>query len=98
MKPPEEIKEILLGIHKSDAKAHSMVYSVWEDGEITLEKGGVLFGLRNLHMIKGGSDTNKLPSNLFPVTEGTHGRVFVNTMKEAEDTQSMIWELSKQLT
>ena len=28
-----------------------MVYKLWQDGEITLEKGGDLYGQRNLHMV-----------------------------------------------
>ena len=39
-----------------DAKLDHMVYQVWEDGEITLQKGGELLWQRNLHCIAMGTE------------------------------------------
>jgi hypothetical protein len=63
--------------HDPDAKQRRMVWSIWEDGEITLEKGAELFGQRSLHMIQPPAFA-PWPVGLFPVKNyaGDHGRFF----------------------
>ena len=64
--------------HQPDGWKSLMVYSIWEDGEVTLEKGGDLFGHRNLHKIEEPS-VEPWPPTLFPVRNagGTHGRIYL---------------------
>lgn len=87
----QEIKDKLLTFHKPDAWKQSMVYSVWEDGEITLEKGGELFGARNLHCIQPGLP-ERIPLDLFPKTpdDVNHARIYVDTKKEADLARAFI--------
>ena len=68
-----------------------MVWSVWEDGEITLEKGGSLFGLRNLHSIFAAG-SRKLDLDLFPIRERLHSRLFVNDESHAQEVAAFIQE------
>ena len=64
--------------HDSDGWKAQMVYSIWEDGEVTLEKGGELFGWRNLHCLKSATIT-PWPVKLFPIQNRaeTHGRIYL---------------------
>lgn len=64
--------------HTPIARNKNMVYSVWEDGEITLEKGGELFGQRTLHCIELGNANKAWPVSLFPIQnhDASHGRIF----------------------
>jgi hypothetical protein len=44
--------EILESIHKPEEITKAgMVYEIWEDGEITLQKCGELYGQRGLHQV-----------------------------------------------
>ena len=81
----QEIRDLIAELHCPEARNNSMVYSVWEDGEVTLEKGGELFGLRNLHMIEPGGKT-PCPVDWFPIRnhDGSHGRVFAADKESAE--------------
>jgi hypothetical protein len=40
-----------VALHDTTAQAEQMVYEVWEDGEVTLTKGGDLYGRRSLHTV-----------------------------------------------
>lgn len=75
----EERAAELLALHAPDQyKVEEMLYSVWEDGEVTLEKGGSLFGQRSLHVIVPGDPLAGLPAAMpVPNSSGTHGRIFV---------------------
>ncbi len=47
----------LINEHSDDGQAespHTMVWQVWQDGEVTLQKCGELLWQRNLHMIYPG--------------------------------------------
>lgn len=77
--------------HAPEAKAQSMVYSVWEDGEITIEKGGSLFGQRNLHCVAPGHGCKAWDKNLFPMQNVLHGRILVATNKDAEAFRALIF-------
>jgi len=65
----------------------SMVYQVWEDGEVTLQKCGSLLGLRHLHMIKMGDPSRAVDADLFPhYTENANGKYgFIYTDNEGAD-------------
>ncbi len=52
------------------------VCEIWEDGEVTLTKGGSLYGQRNLHMIECGLPRG-LPVDVMPMRRGSHGNVVV---------------------
>ncbi len=52
------------------------VCQIWEDGEVTLTKGGSLYGQRNLHMIEFGHGMG-LPLDVMPMTNSKHGYVVV---------------------
>lgn len=72
----EEIRARLALLNCPEARGDSMVAQVWEDGEVTLTKGGDLLGQRSLHMIEG-PHTDKLPAVLFPNrNSGGHGWVW----------------------
>ena len=86
-------KQVLLNYHNEKAKDDHMVYEVWEDGEITLTKGGDLYGMRSLHLIKGGDVSKAWPADCFPVKfKNGHACVQVFTGAEAEAVSSLILE------
>ena len=74
----ERMQAFIANHHKPDGWKANMVYSLWEDGEITLEKGGELFGWRTLHSLVPGTLPEPWPVELFPVknSAGTHGRIY----------------------
>lgn len=82
--------ERFLAYHHAEAKNDGMVYSVWEDGEITLEKGGALFGQRNLHRMAGGDASKALPIAAMPLKSGTHGRILVKDEHDARAAHELI--------
>lgn len=55
-------------------RENSHVFSVWEDGELTMEKCGSLFGQRNCHTQDYGDASKAWDKNLFPMQNSTHGR------------------------
>jgi hypothetical protein len=57
------------------AEQTGMVYQVWEDGEITLQKSGSLLWQRSLHCIKYGTPDKKVEL-LYPDKHG-HSYLFV---------------------
>ncbi len=78
--------------HVPAARDNPMVYSVWEDGEITIEKGGDIFGQRNCHLIAYGRSDFAWPADLFPVQNYAkdHGRVFVADRDSADAFRRLI--------
>lgn len=78
--------------HKPQHKADNMVYQVWEDGEITLQKGGSLWNQRTLHTIAFGLPHKKIPTATMPCLNGdaSHGYVIVGSNDEAEAVRSLI--------
>ena len=79
-----------LSMHDTKAVDDHMVYEVWEDGEITLTKGGDLYRMRGLHLIKGGDVSKALPSESMPVRYGEHGCIQVMTSEEANEASNLI--------
>lgn len=76
MKKP--IVDLIKALHQPDGWKSPMVLSVWEDGEITLEKGGEIFGQRNLHQVYPPlTDGAAVPHSFMPVQDGLHARAYV---------------------
>ena len=86
----DEMRAAIVKYHTPNAKEHPMVYSVWEDGEITLEKGGNLFGQRNCHMIDRGRADKAWPVALFPMTNSAHGRILAANEADAAAFRKLI--------
>jgi hypothetical protein len=80
----------LLSMHDATAVNDHMVYEVWEDGEITLTKGGDLYRMRSLHLIKGGDESKSFPFECFPVLFGRHGCIQVMTSEQANEASNLI--------
>lgn len=59
------------------AEVDGMVYQVWEDGEVTLQKCGDLLWQRSLHRIKMGDPSKAVDPKLFPCQSNGHGYAFV---------------------
>ena len=76
-----DIQELITH-HSNDelAAESSMVYQVWEDGEITLTKSGLLLGQRTLHMIEAGWSNRSIDPALFPhhTQNGQHGFIYTD--------------------
>jgi hypothetical protein len=87
-------KAAFFALHYPEAPSTGeMVYSVWEDGEITLEKGGDLFGRRTLHCISMGNPAKAWQAVEFPVLNpgnGGHGRIYVRDHETAVTAANMI--------
>lgn len=82
----------VIALHNPDAMQEPMVYSVWEDGEITIEKGGELFGQRTTHLVSCGSTEDALPADSLPVCNANklHSRILCTTKELAEKAQYII--------
>jgi hypothetical protein len=81
----EGIKALIALHHKPDlAKQDGMVYQVWEDGEVTLQKAGPLLWQRSLHMIEPPIYGAKVSGELFPMhlcnpgQKERHGYIFTD--------------------
>lgn len=80
-----------LAMHDTSAVNDWMVYEIWEDGEITLTKGGDLYGQRTLHLMRGGDVSKALPVDCFPVKfKNGHGCIQVMTKEEAYTASDLI--------
>ena len=75
-----EFSALVAAHHKPDLAKGSMVYQVWEDGELTLQKGGDLLWQRTLHVDRMGSARKALPVEWFPCknSSGSHGYIFTD--------------------
>ena len=78
-------------LHQPEAYAQGMVYEVWEDGEITLTKGGGLYGRRNLHMISFGNSAKTLGADALDQKNGEHSSIAVMTRERAQQAQDIIF-------
>lgn len=75
------------------AEEDGMVYQVWEDGEITLQKSGRLLWQRSLHTIHPGDPSKAVSTNLFPKEYHTNGHAFIFT--DDEGSQKVRAEILK---
>jgi hypothetical protein len=86
--------EELIALHNKPhlADADAMVYQVWDDGEITLQKSGSLLWQRSLHSISQGNPKKRQDRYLFPEIFNDYGYLF--TDKEgAEAINKFIMDL-----
>lgn len=74
----EQLKSLIEKHNKPElAENVGMVYQVWSDGEITLQKSGPLLWQRNLHSIIPGTNEKKQEIvDLFPEKYNGHGFIF----------------------
>lgn len=89
-------KEILLNLiatlHRPDAERQSgMVYQVWEDGEVTLQKSGELLWQRTLHFMEGALD-GRLLNNDMPIQHSHHSYMNVASKEDAETIRNAMRE------
>ena len=77
--------------HNEAYRENSMVCQIWEDGEVTLQKGGSLFGQRTLHCIQIGLPFAVKPEDM-PVPRGNHGYAFVASTEEGERLRDILRE------
>ena len=92
---PHDIDEViaaLVAMHKPAHIEDPMVYEVWNDGEVTLTKGGDLYGQRNLHMTEFGFEGAPLPVEAFPqpCLRYKHARIVVANREEALAARELI--------
>jgi hypothetical protein len=83
--------EVLAEKYHNDqySKEPGMVYQVWEDGEITLQKSGELLWQRSLHCIVPAL-TKYYAGLKFPCEYGEHSFAFVRNKEEAEEIRALI--------
>lgn len=73
-----------------EARLEGMVYQVWEDGEVTLQKGGSLLWQRNLHCIAPGSEEHGLPRDALCNKYNGHSFIYVASSDAAEAARDLI--------
>jgi len=87
----EEMQAHINRAHAPETAAGAMVYMVWEDGEVTLQKGGDLLWQRILHsIIPPHPDTKPWPIDLFPGQKYGHGFVIARDHEEAAQLARLI--------
>lgn len=86
----EEIIRCVTALHAPEAREQAMVYEVWEDGEITLTKGGDLYGQRKLHLDAYGDSGLALPWDSLPLKNSSHSRIMAKNREDAEKARGLI--------
>ena len=86
----EDTIALVNALDAPEAAAEAMVYQVWEDGEITLQKGGSLLWQRNLHCVAIGDDRKALPRDALQHKYDGHSFVFVGSYDGAEKARDLI--------
>jgi hypothetical protein len=86
----QEIIEAVCALHCVEAVNQPMVYEVWEDGEVTLTKGGELYGQRGLHVDSCGDEGLALPWDSLPVKNSKHSRIWAATREDAYRARGLI--------
>lgn len=97
--------QAFLAMHSPAARLveNSHVYEIWEDGELTLQKCGSLYGQRNLHQIQQpfikGNTTFSINALAFPEElqnrSGSHACIAVNSEEEVKVARRLLWEAIK---
>ena len=80
----------VVALHCPEAIQDGMVYEVWEDGEITLTKGGDLYRHRNLHCIATGDARKALPVDALPMFNGKHSCIACRSDTDAKAARIII--------
>lgn len=61
------------------AEVEGMVYQVWNDGEVTIQKSGSLLNQRHLHCTVDGRPDKAVPADTFPtVTSSGYGFIYTD--------------------
>ena len=77
----EAIKALIAKHNHPEMAKDPITYQVWEDGEITLQKGGDLLWQRKLHLMLYGAPEKAVPVELFP-RQQSNGHGYLHTSKE----------------
>jgi hypothetical protein len=87
----DEIIRMVWELHSPEAGAQPGVYEVWEDGEVTLTKGGELYGRRGLHIVDSYGDGGlALPFDSLPIKNSQHSRIWAASRKDAYRARALI--------
>ncbi|AUS02726.1 hypothetical protein NVP2275O_145 [Vibrio phage 2.275.O._10N.286.54.E11] len=82
-----ELTELIQKSHNIELKNDSMVFQLFSDGELTLTKGGELFGKRRTHQIMAALNVNKevqeVLSTVMPLEQAGWKFIFVQTKEQA---------------
>lgn len=94
MRTEAEIKAIadqVNALNNDDApKQEGMVYQVWEDGEITLQKSGSLLWRRSLHCIVPGTESCSLGAHALVNKEPAHSFIWAKDEADAYAASRLI--------
>lgn len=88
-----DILRAVLSLHNPHNCNDPMVYQVWEDGEITLTKGGDIFGQRNLHMQQYGHPHISLEFHALPYKTEKHSSILCASYDDAIMARNLIFSL-----
>lgn len=84
----EDFVELTRNLHQPElAKRPGHVYQIWEDGEITSQKGGDLLWERTLHSLVSGIFGLSLP---MPVQFHSHSFAFVSATSAVRIARSIV--------
>lgn len=95
----DEIKTLLdKNCTKGDEASQKpgMIYQIWEDGEVTLQKCGELLWRRNLHMIEFGLKNVNI-GELLPHSSGEHKFAFLADGEVVNKIRDLIEEEEKDI-
>lgn len=93
-----ELVAFIASKHKPElSHKPGMVWQIWEDGELTLQKSGELLWQRSLHCIKGGLINSSHLKGKMPVNEKEHGYAFIESEAVGEEIRAKMVEFVKQL-
>ena len=87
------LKQMIHEAHNPKLVEEAYVTKVWEDGEITQEKGGELYGARTLHCLAMGF-ADGIPVEMMPKQNTKHGFAIVTSAdaeKIREEIGTMDW-------
>lgn len=86
----QETIAAVIELHNLEALKMPMVFEVWEDGEVTITKGGDLYNQRNLHLCYFGNSSKALPFDSLPLKNKMHSRIACLTDEDAFKAHTLI--------
>ena len=87
-----------LALHAPERQSDAMVYEVWQDGEVTLTKGGDLWRKRSLHCIRlGVHHALAFPASRMPVRLGENGSIIVKDNNDAMEAAALVAAHAKEV-
>lgn len=93
----KDIQSLIASYHNPElATKPGMVWQVWEDGELTLQKSGELLWQRNLHCIAPGI-VSCIPKEIMPVQESKHGYAFIANEQVGKTIRQAMLDFANQL-